>query len=238
MINSPSMPQYPKINLQLKEPPYQGWEFSERGYPIHTLLRCEEDQEWWPTELRFFFDLDNMLTIRINIPDKPMVSFMRYISLQNTILTVEHTINVLNAKNQERESRYYDQEAHLSNEWKALKKIKKALQKERDELLEQRAQLDKDRIAFKRSQEQPNGYVYFIQDTISGHVKIGKSKNPKARLSQLQTATTNPLKLLHTIECEDMDELETMFHSRFADCYIRGEWFAVEEQQIEELKNG
>lgn len=106
------------------------------------------------------------------------------------------------------------------------------LQKERQELKDTRAQLKRDRMDFEQSKKPTNGFVYFIQDTVTGHIKIGKSKNPKARLSQLQTSTVNELKLLHIIECEDMDEIETALHKRFEDKHIRGEWFSVSIEEI------
>ena len=44
--------------------------------------------------------------------------------------------------------------------------------------------------------------VYFILDTASNAVKIGKANNIEQRMSDLQTGNPNPLKLIHEIECE------------------------------------
>src|SRR5262249_47936749 len=53
--------------------------------------------------------------------------------------------------------------------------------------------------------------------------KIGWSKNPKKRLSSLQTASPDELVLLGTIQ--GGLEVETELHRRFAKHKLQGEWF-------------
>lgn len=67
--------------------------------------------------------------------------------------------------------------------------------------------------------------VYFIQGEASGAIKIGHSRNLKARLSSMQTASTEPLKLLGFMP--GGEEVESSLHERFADARKRGEWFTA-----------
>lgn len=73
------------------------------------------------------------------------------------------------------------------------------------------------------------GFVYVIQESESGNLKIGVSKNPAARLKQLQTGNSQTLKLLYTsLVCANAFELESSVHEAFAEYAIRGEWFNSE----------
>lgn len=65
--------------------------------------------------------------------------------------------------------------------------------------------------------------VYFIQ-CASGYIKIGTAKDPNDRLTALQTAHAEPLKLLAVLPGGLRFEHE--LHERFADVRVGGEWFA------------
>lgn len=80
-----------------------------------------------------------------------------------------------------------------------------------------------------------NGYVYILQ-ALTGEYKIGKSVNPKKRIGQLQTNLPGVATLVHTIETDQMLWLEQFLHSRFASKKIRGEWFALSDEDITDLK--
>src|SRR6516164_4078853 len=67
------------------------------------------------------------------------------------------------------------------------------------------------------------GVIYFIQSTMTRHIKIGYAKNPKKRLSGLQTSNADQLKLLGQVNGE-MDD-EAAFHEEFAKFRLHGEWF-------------
>jgi len=71
--------------------------------------------------------------------------------------------------------------------------------------------------------------VYFIQagDCFSP-IKVGYSKNLDYRISQLQTATPNKVRLIATVRCEsesNMRFIEETIHHFFRRNRIRGEWF-------------
>lgn len=70
--------------------------------------------------------------------------------------------------------------------------------------------------------------VYFIQDTGSGAIKIGVSRNPAARLADLQTAHHSELRLLGVMD--GMEQQERQLHQQFS-C-IRGEWFVPSQELL------
>lgn len=69
------------------------------------------------------------------------------------------------------------------------------------------------------------GYVYFLEDTKTGRIKIGCSKSPKKRLIALQTCNLSLLILLGTIQTSNMYQLERKYHNEFKDYKLGKEWF-------------
>lgn len=67
------------------------------------------------------------------------------------------------------------------------------------------------------------GYVYFISN--SNYIKIGFSKDPNKRLKQLQTASSDKLEILYTIDNCTKDT-ESYLHKYFSKQYCKsGEWY-------------
>lgn len=89
----------------------------------------------------------------------------------------------------------------------------------------------------------PTGLVYFIAAG-NGHVKIGYSTKPKARLRELQTGSRAALRLIATTPGTYADERD--LHTRFSMYRSHGEWFRfkgelrayVEGLYVEGLSNG
>lgn len=75
------------------------------------------------------------------------------------------------------------------------------------------------------------GFVYLIARS-DGLVKIGYSADPLARLSSLQVAHTEPLRLLAMIPRANPRKTEGELHETFADCNIGGEWFRLSELDL------
>lgn len=65
--------------------------------------------------------------------------------------------------------------------------------------------------------------LYLIHDTVQNALKIGRSRNPQARLAQLQTANCNRLSMLYSIK--GMGYLEKELHQMFGKIRLNGEWF-------------
>lgn len=76
-------------------------------------------------------------------------------------------------------------------------------------------------------------YVYFIQST-NKLVKIGVTNNLSARLKQLQTGSPGKLKLLGSIKTNDPYKLEKRLHNKYKNMRVNGEWFNVNEMQVED----
>lgn len=76
------------------------------------------------------------------------------------------------------------------------------------------------------------GFIYFIaHDPYDGYVKIGMSNNPSARLAQLQTGNPRRLRIMRTVECNDMRRCEQKMHQMYAHARRCGEWFELTEAE-------
>jgi hypothetical protein len=71
-------------------------------------------------------------------------------------------------------------------------------------------------------------YVYVISAGEDRH-KVGISKNPKSRLSELQTGHFEALRLVHVQAAENPRAIEQEVHTQLGYCRIRGEWFDCPE---------
>lgn len=85
------------------------------------------------------------------------------------------------------------------------------------------------------SRDDRSGYVYVIQDG-HGLCKIGRARDPRARLQALATASSTDLTLVATWPSRDAGALEAEFHATWKAHRVRGEWFAIPDGVIEEWK--
>lgn len=84
------------------------------------------------------------------------------------------------------------------------------------------------------SRPRSGGLTYFIQAG-DGPVKIGSTHgDPNRRLKELQTGSSEPLRLLGTL---DGAEWERELHERFAEWRLHGEWFDADAPGLRELLN-
>lgn len=73
--------------------------------------------------------------------------------------------------------------------------------------------------------------VYFIRARETGHIKIGISANPEARLARLDRAMPLSLELLAVqpvpgeTRRRHAQAVEAGYHARFAADRVKGEWF-------------
>jgi hypothetical protein len=65
--------------------------------------------------------------------------------------------------------------------------------------------------------------LYFIQNTVTGNIKIGVSNDPNKRLRSLQTGSADSLVLLGALLTSELSEAKA--HDMFRKHRIRGEWF-------------
>ena len=76
-------------------------------------------------------------------------------------------------------------------------------------------------------------YVFKVNDLC----KIGRTRNPQRRISQLQTAIPFTLEVVYLVPTQHHD-LERALHRRFEDKRRRGEWYALQPTDIEWIKGG
>ena len=76
--------------------------------------------------------------------------------------------------------------------------------------------------------------VYLIQAE-NGLIKIGKTTDINKRFVSLQSASPYELKLIGFIKTFNESELEASLHDKYKRKCIRGEWFKLDSQDIEEI---
>ncbi|MEW6208252.1 MAG: GIY-YIG nuclease family protein [Acidobacteriota bacterium] len=81
------------------------------------------------------------------------------------------------------------------------------------------------------------GYVYFVKSE-NGKVKIGKTANLEERVRTLKRQIPFALSLEHSFKTRDMKAVERMFHEKFAENRLEGEWFDLPDEILESLKRG
>lgn len=69
------------------------------------------------------------------------------------------------------------------------------------------------------------GYVYFVRAGRSGRIKIGKSRDPHARLEVMSCGSPERLTLVAMYLADDMHAEELAVHARFSAERLHGEWF-------------
>lgn len=78
-------------------------------------------------------------------------------------------------------------------------------------------------------------YVYLIHDG-HGVYKIGRSENPKKRLSALQVGSSHKLTLIHQAEISN-PVIERVLHRMFDEAREHGEWYRLTNDQIAFIKD-
>jgi hypothetical protein len=79
------------------------------------------------------------------------------------------------------------------------------------------------------------GFVYLLKAD-NGLYKIGQSKVVDDRIKQLGLTLPYELSLVLTIKSEYYKDLEAAFHESLADKRIKGEWFKLNKEDIEFIK--
>ncbi len=78
------------------------------------------------------------------------------------------------------------------------------------------------------------GFVYLLFD---GELwKIGKAKEIASRKKDIEHQVGKQLELVHSIKSSDYSRAEAEMHFRYKHCRIRGEWFNLSTQEIEDIR--
>ena len=78
------------------------------------------------------------------------------------------------------------------------------------------------------------GYVYVVQ--CGEFYKIGRTTNLERRIPQLTVQLPYPLKLVCFIQTPNSASEERRLHELYADKRLNGEWFALTDEQVKEIK--
>lgn len=63
--------------------------------------------------------------------------------------------------------------------------------------------------------------------------KIGRTINLKRRQQQLSANLPSELKMIHAIQTDDPHGVEAYWHNRFKDKRVKGEWFKLNEEDVQ-----
>jgi hypothetical protein len=83
------------------------------------------------------------------------------------------------------------------------------------------------------------GAIYFIRDAAEDAIKVGHSRDPMARLSNLQVGNVRPLTMIGLIAAPS--EVEPIVHRHLYEGRLRGEWFhdrGVTSQWLTDMTDG
>lgn len=81
------------------------------------------------------------------------------------------------------------------------------------------------------------GYVYLIRAIEpNSHYKIGLSKEPVTRIEKLDVKLPFPVEVIHLIKTDNMRGLELSLHEKYADKRVNGEWFALTDADVLEIR--
>ena len=80
------------------------------------------------------------------------------------------------------------------------------------------------------------GFIYIMQNKRNGYKKIGQSVNPKYREKTLQSEEPE-IDLIWKHKVDNMDKYECLLHEKFSGKRLRGEWFDLENDDVEYIKS-
>ncbi|MBT2572181.1 GIY-YIG nuclease family protein [Planococcus sp. ISL-110] len=82
------------------------------------------------------------------------------------------------------------------------------------------------------------GYVYFVQEYMTGSFKIGKTKHIDRRMNVFNVKLPFENKLVFLIKTADHHQTEIAFHQHFSDKRLEGEWFNLTREDLAWIKRG
>ena len=92
------------------------------------------------------------------------------------------------------------------------------------------------RTSKNRGDSELASYVYLLKDLEHASAyKIGKTNNPHRRFKNFDTIWPFDYEVVHIIKSYNPYELEAGLHRKYADKRIRGEWFELDDDEIDEI---
>ena len=88
----------------------------------------------------------------------------------------------------------------------------------------------------EKVKKKDNKYIYLMQNNRNKYIKIGISSNPKNREGTLQSEEPEII-LIFKKKVSYALKTERQLHSKYNKKRLRGEWFALTNKDIEDIKN-
>jgi hypothetical protein len=83
--------------------------------------------------------------------------------------------------------------------------------------------------------EKSEGWVYFLKAD-NGLTKIGRTKDLDKRMFHFTVKLPYKLEVIHSIKTDYTIQLEKRLHEKYDSFRVRGEWFALSDEHLEEIK--
>lgn len=77
-------------------------------------------------------------------------------------------------------------------------------------------------------------WIYAVQAGVDGPVKIGRTRNVRERLADLQSANGEELRLIAA--WRGVPKTEQELHAEYADLRLRGEWFVATPELLRDMR--
>lgn len=90
------------------------------------------------------------------------------------------------------------------------------------------------RVQFSVPSSRRSGHIYLLS-TPHGHFKIGRTVNVTNRQKQLGILLPFPVELVCSFPVDDMVAFEKSLHERYAHRHLNGEWFALTDEERDEI---
>ena len=88
------------------------------------------------------------------------------------------------------------------------------------------------RKSYSALKKEHPGFIYLVKG--EGNLyKVGRTKNPGQRFATFETTLPFSVKLVSSYQVPDMKPAELHWHSLFADKHINGEWFRLDEGDVQ-----
>ena len=88
-----------------------------------------------------------------------------------------------------------------------------------------------------REQNKKSGYVYLLHCPTNNLYKIGRSKNTPLRHYEIEKQSPVDIVLLHTFYSKNSSNAEKILHDKNINKRIKGEWFNLSNEEVEEIKD-
>lgn len=90
---------------------------------------------------------------------------------------------------------------------------------------------------FKEASGAAPGWIYLIRERSEGHYKIGKAKDAEVRTRTFEVVLPIKIDPVCKIPTGNRHQLERELHDMFADKRVAGEWFALDDSDVEFIKS-